>query len=144
MVRHFFKIIYFSGKGIKKKKKLKSIKDGVDITQCPVCKKTNLKRVLVHISKSKTCKSKCSDEAFEELKKISSKISLNKVKEIMKEKRNNVEFKKKENEKKKEMRKNVEYKKKENEKKKKTMKEKRNIVEFKKKENEKMKKIYEG
>merc|ERR1712073_11438 len=119
-------------------------KDDVDITQCPVCKKTNLKRVLVHISKSKTCKSKCSDEAFEELKKISSKISLNKKKEIMKEKRNNVEYKKKENEKMKktmqEKRNNVEYKKKENEKMNKTMKEKRNNVEYKKKENEKMNK----
>ena len=135
-----YKNFYFSGKSIKKKKKLKSINDGIDITQCPVCEKTNLKRVVVHISKSKSCKSKCSDEVLEQLKKLSSELSLNKKKEIMREKRNTVEYKKEENEKKKkvmkEKRKQAEFRIKENEKKKK----KRNNIEYRKEENEKKKK----
>ena len=114
--------------------------DDYNITQCPVCKKTNLKRILVHISKSKSCKSKCSIAIFEELKKKSSQTTLNKKKELMKIKRNQEEFKKAENEKKKkdmeEKRKDVKYKKNENEKKKKIMKEKRNDFEYRKKEYE--------
>ena len=80
--------------------KIESNKDCLDITQCPVCKKTNLKRVLVHISKSK-CRSKCSKEILNELKQRSNELTLTKRKEIMREKRKNADFKKQENEKKK-------------------------------------------
>ena len=111
-----------------------------NITQCPVCHKNNLKRILVHISKSKSCKSKCSNAVLEELRKKSSQTTLSKKKELMKIKRNQEEFKKIENEKKNERRKCKEYKKNENEKIKKIMKEKRKDVEYKKNENEKMKK----
>ena len=109
-----------------------------NITQCPVCHKNNLKRILVHISKSKSCKSKCSNAVLEELRKKSSQTTLSKKKELMKIKRNQEEYKKNENEKikkiMKEKRKDVEYKKNENEKMKKKIKEMRNDTEYKKKE----------
>ena len=93
--------------------------DEYNITQCPVCKRTNLKRILVHISRSNSCKSKCTKAVLEELKKKSAQTTLNKKKELMKIKRNQKEFQKGENEKNK-----------------KIMREKRNDVEFRKKENE--------
>ena len=50
------------------------------------------------MSKSK-CETKCSKEVLNELKKRSNEITLRKKREIMSERRKNVEFKMKENEK---------------------------------------------
>ena len=127
--------VFFAGK----LSKLDTLGDEYNITQCPVCKRTNLKRILVHISRSNSCKSKCTKAVLEELKKKSAQTTLNKKKELMKIKRNQKEFQKGENEKNKkimrEKRKDVEYSKKENEKNKTIMREKRKDVEYSKKEN---------
>jgi len=77
-----------------------------DITQCPVCKKKNLKRVLKHIDMSKSCKTKCPKDVLEALKEKSKNITLKNKKEYIKEKKseerqeNPETFKKKERERK--------------------------------------------
>ena len=54
-----------------------------DVTQCPVCKKKNLKRVLVHIERSKSCKAKCPKDVLEALKEKSKKLTIKNRAEIM-------------------------------------------------------------
>ena len=90
------------------------------------------------MSKSK-CETKCSKEVLNELKKRSNEITLRKKREIMRERRKNLDFKMKENEEIRNIMRNKrtkeDFKKKENEK----MRNKRSKEEYKKKENEKQK-----
>ena len=67
---------------------MEKIESIYDVTQCPVCKKKNLKRVLVHIERSKSCKTKCPKDVLEALKEKSNKITLKNKAELMKKYRN--------------------------------------------------------
>ena len=102
-----------------------------DITQCPVCKKTNLKRVLTHIDRNKSCKSSLSKNVLDAIKEKSSQITLKNKRELMKEKRNKEEYKRNERKMMREKRSNEDFRKRENEK----QKEKRSNEDFKKKRN---------
>jgi len=76
----YLKYTFFAGKP---KGKINEWKDDFDITQCPVCKKTNLKRVLTHIDRNKSCKSRLSKDVLDKLREISSQLTLRNKREIM-------------------------------------------------------------
>ena len=77
-------ILCFTGP---KRRKVENIENISDVTQCPVCKKKNLKRVLKHIQMSKSCKTKCPKDVLEALQEKSKKLTLKNKAELMKEKR---------------------------------------------------------
>ena len=62
---------------------MEKIENISDVTQCPVCKKKNLKRVLVHIERSKSCKTKCPKDVLEALKEKSKKLTIKNRAQIM-------------------------------------------------------------
>ena len=66
-------ILCFTGP---KRRKVEKIENISDVTQCPVCKKKDLKRVLKHIERSKSCKTKCPKDVLEALKEKSKNITL--------------------------------------------------------------------
>ena len=68
---------------------MENVENISDVTQCPVCKKKNLKRVLVHIERSKSCKTRCPKDVLEALKEKSKKITLKNKAELLKKYRNN-------------------------------------------------------
>ena len=67
---------------------MENVENISDVTQCPVCKKKNLKRVLVHIERSKSCKTRCPKDVLEALKEKSKKITLKTKAELLKKYRN--------------------------------------------------------
>ena len=73
-------ILCFTGT---KRRKVEKIENISDVTQCPVCKKKNLKRVLKHIERSKSCKAKCPKDVLEALKEKSKKLTIKNRAEIM-------------------------------------------------------------
>ena len=66
---------------------MENVENISDITQCPVCKKKNLKRVLKHIEMSKLCKTKCPKDVLEALKENSKKTTKKQTKRRMDERK---------------------------------------------------------
>ena len=77
---------------------MEKIENISDVTQCPVCKKKNLKRVLKHIERSKSCKAKCPKDVLEALKEKSKKLTIKNRAEIMSLQRQENPEKRKKNE----------------------------------------------
>ena len=77
---------------------MEKIENISDVTQCPVCKKKNLKRVLVHIERSKSCKTKCPKDVLEALKEKSKKLTIKNRAKIMSLQRQENPEKRKKNE----------------------------------------------